>query len=225
MSKALLFDVNETLLDLGQLTPLFTRIFRDKTVQQLWFDELLHSSLVCNLTDSYTPFGTLAGSALTKIAQMVNTSITEKAQNEIIGHVRKLPPHPDIIENLNRLQSAGFRLATLTNSSKDMLADQLSHAGIDHFFELQLSVDEVERFKPAPEPYHMAAKRMKVKPEETIMVAAHDWDIQGAMAAGYKGAYIARKQKPYNNSYQKPDISGLDLFEVSDAILNTYSKK
>ncbi len=51
------------------------------------------------------------------------------------------------------------------------------------------------------------------------MVAAHDWDVFGALKAGLKGAYIARKGKPYNTSYQRPNIFDSDLTSVTDRIL------
>ena len=95
---------------------------------------------------------------------------------------------------------------------------QLENAGLIELFDHVLSVDEVGRFKPAPEPYLMAAERLGVEPGEMRMVAAHDWDVWGAMRAGCAAAYIARGDAPFAVG-EPPDVVGADLAEVAEAIL------
>ena len=51
------------------------------------------------------------------------------------------------------------------------------------------------------------------------MIAAHDWDIAGAINADCQTAYIAREGKVYNALYKKPDISGKHLNEVAEKII------
>ncbi|MEO8424238.1 MAG: HAD-IA family hydrolase, partial [Actinomycetota bacterium] len=116
------------------------------------------------------------------------------------------------------LRSAGFPLATLTNSSHDLARAQLAHAGLTGWFDHVLSVEDVRRYKPAPEPYLMAAERLDVRPEGLRMVAAHDWDVWGAMRAGCAAAYVARNQAPFMLGHA-PDLVGPDLGAVVEAIL------
>ena len=118
-----------------------------------------------------------------------------------------------------RLRTAGFRLATLTNSAPAVLGDQISYAGLSDYFELLISVDEVRAFKPAPEPYHMAASKLRVDVEQVRLIAAHDWDVLGALRAGFRGAFIARGVRTYHPLYDKPDVIGPDLNKVTDQIL------
>jgi 2-haloacid dehalogenase len=133
--------------------------------------------------------------------------------------LRELPPHPDVGPSLERLRTAGLRLATLTNSSPGMVSAQLANAGLQDFFEQLLSVEEVRRFKPAPEPYWMAASKLGVPVDQLRLVAAHDWDVHGALHAGCQGAYIARRGRLYHHRYTQPDIMGSDLLQVTDRIL------
>ncbi|NIQ54638.1 MAG: HAD-IA family hydrolase, partial [Gemmatimonadetes bacterium] len=86
----------------------------------------------------------------------------------------------DVPAGLDRLRAAGFRLATLTNGSTDAVADQLAAAGIADRFERSISVDEIGRFKPAPEVYLHAAAVLDVDVDRALLVAAHDWDVVGA---------------------------------------------
>jgi 2-haloacid dehalogenase len=219
MSRVIVFDVNETLLDLKNLRPHFERLFGDQAVIQQWFSLLLHSSLVSTLGDDYHDFGSLAGAALEMLAARHEVSLGESDRSVIVRGMEQLPPHPDVKDSLERLRSAGFRLATLTNSSRSMVGAQMDNANLSEYFDVQLSVDEVRRFKPAPEVYQMAASRLGVQCEQVRLVAAHDWDVFGALRAGCAGAFVARAGRTYHPLYQAPDIAGPDMAAVTNQIL------
>jgi 2-haloacid dehalogenase len=219
MDRIILFDVNETLLDLSVLRPHFDRVFGDSSVIQEWFSLLLHSSTVSTLVDAYHDFGTLAASALQVVAARRGMDLAEDERGAILGTIRKLPAHPDVIPSLQRLRAAGFRLATLTNSAPAVVADQISFAGLSEFFEQLITVDEVRAYKPAPEPYHLAASKLGVGVEQVRLIAAHDWDVFGALRAGCRAGFIARGGRIYHPLFVEPDIMGPDLNKVTDQIL------
>ena len=133
--------------------------------------------------------------------------------------MRRLPPHPEIRQSLERLRGAGLRLATLTNSTAEVGEAQLVNAGLRDLFELALSADAVRRLKPAPQPYRMAAERLGVEPGDVRLVAAHAWDVAGALRAGCATAFVARPGKVLDPLVPRPDIVGADLREVADRIL------
>lgn len=218
MARVLVFDVNETLLDLGALREPFARAFGDAAVLGEWFARLLHGSLVATVTDTYEDFGSIGRRALDAVASRRNRELEVAERDAIFGTMRELPAHPEVSEALSRLRSAGLPLATLTNSSQEMAHTQLEHAGILEHFDQVLSVEGVRRYKPAPEPYLMAADRLGVAPSEMRMVAAHDWDVWGAMRAGCAAAYVARSSAPFVLG-QPPELTGRDLSAVADAIL------
>lgn len=219
MPKVLLFDVNETLLNLSPLEPIFRRVFNKPNIMQGWFALLLHSSLVTTLTSSYTDFGSLAGTALDLIASQNATPLGIQDRNEILNTMRSLPPHPDVPLGLERLSAAGFRLATLTNSPSSVLRAQMTNSRLFDYFEQLISVDEVQQYKPASAPYQISAEKLGVEIHEIRMIAAHDWDVFGALRAGCLGAFIARQGKPYHPLYDKPGIVGTNLIDVAEQIL------
>lgn len=218
MPRSLVFDLNETLLDLAALRDPFARAFGDPSPMGEWFARLLHGSLVATLTDSYESFTAIARRALEAVASRRGHDLRADQRVEILGAMLELPAHPEVPDALSRLRSAGFPLAALTNSSSDMARAQLDHAGILELFDRVLSIDEVRRYKPAPEPYHLAAARLGVDPADIRMVAAHDWDVWGAMKAGCAAAYVARTAQPFTLG-PPPDVTGPDLTTVADAIL------
>jgi 2-haloacid dehalogenase len=144
--------------------------------------------------------------------------LDQTEQDAILGTMLRLPAHAEVPGALSRLRAAGFPLATLTNSTPEMVVAQLESAGILDLFDEVLSVHEVRRYKPDPEPYLMAAERLGVRPSDIRMVAAHDWDMWGATRAGCAAAYVARTDVPFVIG-SPPDVVGPDLSAVADAIL------
>jgi len=197
VARVLVFDVNETLLDLAALRGPFARAFGDAAPMAEWFARLLHGSLVATVTDTYEDFASIERRALDAVASRRGRELQAAERDAILGTMLELPAHPEVPDALSRLRSVGFPLATLTNSLPEMARVQLEHAGILELFGEVLSVEEVRRYKPAPEPYHMAAQRLGVEPSDVRMVAAHDWDVWGAMRAGCAAAYVARTAVPF----------------------------
>ena len=221
MKKSIVFDVNETLLDLKSLDPHFERIFGSASVRTSWFGQVLRNSLVATVTGQYEDFGKIAASALTMTAQLHEVKLSEEDRAEIMAGIQSLPPHPDVREGLERLSSTGFRLFTLTNSPPRVVEAQLQNAGLAGFFEKSFSVDAIQRFKPDAEVYRMTAKELGVTADEVRLVAAHDWDVAGALLAGCAAAFIARPGHVLNPAMPQPDIIGKDLVEVADKIIAT----
>jgi 2-haloacid dehalogenase len=220
MRRVQVFDVNETLLDLAGLDPQFERVFGDAGVRRLWFSQLIQSALVATVTGAYRTFGEIALAALAMTAEQAGVELRDTDRDAIAGQLRRLPAHPEVPAALERLRGAGFRLAALTNSTEAVARAQLEHAGIIGSFEQVLSADTVRRLKPAPEPYLLAAERMGVPVGEVRLVAAHAWDVAGAIRAGCAAAFVARPGKVLDPLAEPPpDVVGADLAEVADRIL------
>jgi 2-haloacid dehalogenase len=219
MARICVFDVNETLLDLGALDPHFERVFGDASTRQAWFGQFLSLWLTEMLTGEYTNFGTIGGGALEMVAERQGVDLSGQDKQRILDEMQELPPHPEVEENLGHLRDAGLRLAALTNSTQQVADTQIANSGLRDYFEQVLSADTVQRLKPAPEPYRMAAKSMGVEVGQVRLVAAHAWDVVGAMRAGCAAAFVARPGMVLNPLAARPDVVGADLREVADQIL------
>lgn len=224
MREVLVFDVNETLLDLDALQPLFMESFGDRSVMAEWFGLMLRLSLVATITRTYRPFDVLGREALEATARNHQLSLDSAVYEAIIHQLLNLPPHPDVEPALTRLQEAGYRLAALTNSAPAALASQMKASGLGKFFERTMSVEAVRLFKPAPETYQYAARQLKIPISQMRLVAAHDWDVLGALRAGAKAVFIARKGKTLGNSAEIPDLITPDLKEMAHELLNSQSQ-
>jgi 2-haloacid dehalogenase len=223
MPRICVFDVNETLLDLGALDPHFERIFGDASTRQAWFGQFLALWLTETVTGVYTDFGTIGGSALEMVAERQGVNLSDEDKQQILSGMQELPPHPEVHESLSRLREAGIRLAALTNSTQQVADAQIENAGLQGNFEQVLSADTVKRLKPAPEPYRMAADTFGVKVGQIRLVAAHAWDVAGAIRAGCAAAFVARTGMVLNPLVERPDVVGADLREVADRIIEVES--
>jgi 2-haloacid dehalogenase len=221
----ILFDMNETVLDLAVLKPGFKAAFGDEAVTATWFSMLLHTSTVCALTGVKADFATLADAMLDSIAARQGVELADQERDEILDGFTSLPPHADVRPALTRLRSAGYRTAAFTNSSLDLVTRQIENAGLTKYFDDTVSVGETGSFKPDGRVYRFAAKRLNRQVDECRLIAAHDWDTHGALTAGMLAAYIDRSGAPYHPLYKRPDVHATTMDAVIEQIIEADSDK
>jgi len=218
-AKVIFFDVNGTLLDMSKVKKAIIKAFGNKQAFNQWFLLLLQHSLVDTVTASYHGFGVIGDAALDMTAAMLQEKPLKPAKKqEILALMHELDVYPDVPAGLEILLQAGYRLIALTNSTQSGLDQQLKQAGIIGYFEQGLSVDSVQRYKPHPDTYHMAARQAGVAPSAAIMIAAHGWDIAGALHAGMKAGYIARPPQTLYPLAPNPTYSGKTLVEIAQQL-------
>jgi 2-haloacid dehalogenase len=191
--KLLFFDVNETLLDLNAMKAVIGEALGSRPeLLPLWFTTMLHSSLVVTLADQYKDFGELGVAALLMVARNHGIILSPETAKQAVSVIRSLPAHPDVRPALEALKGEGFRMVTLTNSSQAAVDAQMHNAGLTDLFEQRLSVQEVQLFKPHSHVYRWGANKLGFAPEDCMLVAAHGWDVAGAVWAGCRAAFISR---------------------------------
>ena len=219
VARVLLFDVNETLLDLRVLDPVFERAFGDASVRRQWFGLVLRNAMALTITGDYQDFVAVGDASLDMVAQQHGVALGERERRSIRETMGNLPAHDDVLVTLKRLHGAGFRMAALTNSPLGAASRQLGNGGIAPFLDRIMSVEACRKFKPAAEAYQYAAATLGVPASEICMVAAHDWDIAGAMRAGCAGAYLLRPGRVLNPLYPAPDIAETDFHRLAERII------
>ncbi len=214
--SVIVFDVNETLIDIESIAPFFENKFGDRRILREWFNQLILYSNAITLSSYYQTFFTLGQGVLEMLGRIYGVSIKPADVEELRTRMLSMPAHKDVPEGLRLLKEAGFRLMTLTNSPPDKTGSPLEHAGLAHFIERQFSIDSVRRFKPAPQVYHLVAEVLEVPTSAICLVAAHTWDTIGAQSCGLSAGLIARKGNaplPVNGLPQPqavaPDLPGV----------------
>lgn len=219
----IVFDVNETLLDLETLRPTFDRIFTDPAAMRLWFAGLITYSEALTLAGVYVPFTEIGAAVLKMLAATRGIAITDGDGAELTERFASMPPHPEVPGALRRLREHGFRLFTLTDNTLEISGHQLEKAGVIDLFERRFSVDEtVRRHKPAPEAYHSVAATLDVDPGDICLIACHTWDTIGALGAGWQAALILREGNAPLDVGPQPNYIGDDLDVIATQLIERY---
>ncbi len=218
-TQIIVFDVYETILDIEVLNPFFQSTFGNARIMREWFAELILYSQALTLSGNYNDFNKLAMAVLDMFAKARAVTLEKNDVAYFLNIMRKLPAHNDVLQALDMLRDAGFRMVTLTNSPAATSKLLLDQAKLSGYFEKQFSVDSVKKFKPSPDAYQMVATNLGVTLNQLRLVSAHTWDTLGATGAGCLSALVVR---PYNAPLgigAQPDIVDVDLIEVAQKII------
>jgi 2-haloacid dehalogenase len=208
---AVVFDVNETLSDLEPLRDVFAELGAPRGLLDVWFASTLRDGFALTAAGAYAPFREVALAVLRGL-------LDDRAAQRILVRFTELDVHPDVPDGMRRLAGAGVRLATLSNGSADVAERLLQRAGLSDLVERRLSVDEVRRWKPAPEPYLHAARALGLAPDACTLVAVHPWDIDGAAKAGMQTAWLNRSEAHYPSVFTPPTHTMTSLEDLAERL-------
>lgn len=212
-----LLDVNETLLDLRGLQPVFDDLGLPDGMP-VWFALTLRNGFALAASGDSRSFADVARDALVSIAP---DRLTAREGDVLLDAFGCLKPHPDVEPGLRALAEAGVPAMTLTVGSADVVASIFDRHGLGNLVAGHLSAADLGRWKPAPAPYLAGCLALGMQPSEVTMVAAHSWDLHGAHRAGLRTAWIARDGKQPSTLFTAPNISGTDLPSVAAKIVGS----
>lgn len=223
--EVILFDINETVLNLESLKPKFEVIFGSPDSLSLWFSKLLHASTVCIATGVRSTFSELANTTLKALAEYYGCKLSEEKRDELLLSFASLPAHKDIKGSLSRLRSSGFKIVAFSNSSIELISNQMKNSGLLNFFDQIISVEETGSFKPNKDVYAFVASVLNEPVDNLRLIATHDWDTHGALSVGLQAAYINRSGIEYNPLYIKPKIIMDTMDGIVDKIIEENMQK
>ena len=215
----IVFDVNETLLDLEALAPTFERIFGEKGAMRLWFDDLILYSAALTVAGCYVPFTDIGSAVMKMLADTRGIKIDDKDKKTLTEKFSTMPPYPEVPAALRKLRDAGFRLFTLTDNLLDVQTRQLEHGGIVDLFERRFSADGAKHHKPSRKAYAYVETELAAQPSQLCLIACHTWDTLGAVAAGWEAALIKRVGNDVLGVGPQPQIVGNDLNDVTNQLI------
>ena len=216
--RLLIFDVNETLLDLKPLARRINAVLSNELAFELWFSTLLQYSLVETLSGKHQDFSKIAKATFKMTAAKFKKVFAEDEIDNILSLITKLPAHSDVTKSLASLKNQNYTLVALTNGNAQVAKEQLAFAEIAMYFDRIFSVDEVAAFKPSAKPYQYVLSEMQIDPADALLVAAHGWDITGAQRARLKTAFIGREGKFKYPLAEKPTFDCKGLTELVERL-------
>jgi 2-haloacid dehalogenase len=144
---------------------------------------------------------------------------TDRAELVEVWHAMNV--WPDFPDALARLRTR-YRVVVLTVMSFSVVLDSSRHAGIT--WDGILSGEFMNQYKPEREAYLEAAERIRIAPENVMMVAAHPGDLRASMNAGFRTAYVQSKlDEPFGTDDQGADdfdIVAADFTDLADQLVD-----
>jgi 2-haloacid dehalogenase len=210
-------DVNETLTDLRPLTGRLEEVGAPAHLLETWFAGVLRDGMALTLAGSYASFPELAGTTMRDLlaARLPAGADHDHAATHVLAGLAELPLHADVVAGVKALRTAGMRVIALTNGLADSASAVLERGGVARLLDAVLSVDAVQRWKPAREPYLYAARSCGVAPDAMMLAAVHPWDVHGAQRAGLRGAWVNRDGRAYPPALGAPDLQARDFVELA----------
>jgi 2-haloacid dehalogenase len=215
--ELVVLDVNETLFALTPVARRMGEVGLDGHLEG-WFARILRDGFAAASAGRFVPFVALARHHLGALLE-ASASDVEAAVDHVLAGFDEVAPHPDVEPGLRLLHEAGVPAVALTNGSAGITDAFLDRHGLTPFVAGVHDVGEVERWKPAPEPYEHVLHRYGVAPARAVMVAVHPWDLFGAANVGLRTAWIDRGGEPYPASFGAPSVRGAGLDEVVRSLL------
>ncbi len=212
--KAFAFDVIGTLFAIDSLEEKLKAAGLPDGSLKIWFPRVLRDAFALEVAGQYKTFAEVASGALEVLLRENKIEPDKGWIDDVINAFAKLPSHPDVQPAFRMLREAGLPIFALTNGSVETTKKLFANSGLEDQVEQFISIDAVKHWKPAAAVYLHAAKIARVKPEELALVAAHDWDINGAGRAGLTTGYVAREQPICSPAMKQADVAGQSLTEV-----------
>ncbi len=212
----MLLDVFETVLQVEALSARFTDVGRPDHEWELFFTRTLRDGMALTLAGGVVPFAEVARAAL---RTTTGHQLSEEALEHVLSGFRELPPHPDVEPALVALARARVPVHAFTHGSAAVAGDALDRAGLRIHLRGVLSTEDIRSFKPPARVYQWASRQVQVPEDRVALVAAHSWDVHGAVRAGLVGGLATRLEGAVPAVVAPPHVAAHRLDTVVEQLL------
>ncbi|MBI2651023.1 TIGR02253 family HAD-type hydrolase [Candidatus Woesearchaeota archaeon] len=215
MIKAVIFDLDNTLIDFLKMKRLSCSAAIDAMIGAGL--SVKHDEAIKMLFELYDKYGleekTIFQKFLKKVAGKIDYKILA---NGVVAYRRVrtgfLEPYPNVDYVLLKLKSKGIKLAIVTDAPKLKAWIRLASIKLTNYFDVVVAFEDTERLKPSKLPFKAALKKLKLNPEECLMVG--DWperDIKGAKSLGMKTCFARYGNPKVKKSYADYEITDIRM--------------
>ena len=213
--RVILLDVYETLLDMTDVEKRVNNLLDNKRGYRMWFELFMQYCFVDNCTVQFNSFASIAKATLQMAAKTFGEKVNDEAIGGLLELLNHLPVKEHVQEGLSLLHDNGYRIAALTNSPQQIVTNRMERTGLVSYFEVVLSAEHVQKYKPSIEVYEWAAAKLGVALNEILLVSAHGWDIAGGANAGMQTAYLKQPDEMLYPLAPPPNIIASDLEDLA----------
>lgn len=215
-TRIIFFDVVETVFSLAPLDDKLAEFNLPSGTGRLLFAQLLRDAFALSAMGVFHTFPEIAKATLTVLLHSLGHKADETVLKDILSVFSQLPLHNDVKPALEKLKSSDCQAVLLTNGSRTNTEKLVRENGIEHLVDDVVSVEDFGIWKPQTALYRQAALKYSCAPENALLVAAHAWDVHGALCAGFHGIWIQRQELLYHPLMGSPDEQVTNLVDAAD---------
>lgn len=204
MVKAILFDVDGTLLDTAEfILQAFEHSLKHQGINDVKRQHLIEK-MGPTLTGMYE-----------SLAPHADQEQFVKSHRDFQGKNLELSkPFPHVPEVLKQISEKGIKIGAVTSRSNENSILTLEMADIKDYFEIIVSFEDVTKHKPDPEGIFMALKYMDIRPVDAMMVGDTYVDIEAGKSAGVKTVGITHGMRGDDVKTSNPDYLISNISEL-----------
>ena len=192
---------------LAAVWPKLSEIWRQKQLQYSWLRAI---------TKEHCPFWDVTQDGLDFAMEALGLSDDLLLREELLALYWELAAYPEVPKMLATLKAQGYKTATLSNGSPDMLKGAVQSAGLEILLDAVLSVDSVGVFKPNAKVYQMVPDHFGCSKGQVLFVSSNGWDAAGASGFGFQTAWVNRAGDPVDRLPSTPHHILSDLTTIPD---------
>ena len=201
--EAFVFDAYGTLFDVHSVMRRCEDLFpgRHEALSRLWRAKQLEYTWLRSLMRRYAPFSTVTREALAHACKALGLELTAERMEALMAEYNMLSLYAEVPKALSSF--GGMKKAILSNGSPDMLEPLVAQSGLE--LDAVISVDELKVYKPAPQVYELAPRKLGVAKERIGFVSSNCWDALGAKSFGFTVFWVNRARAPLDRLGFEPD--------------------
>lgn len=219
-SAALAFDLYGTLVDPIRIWKQLESYVPERAlrVAELWRQKQLEYSFRLTAMERYQDFEQITRLALDYALAASGQELDVAEKDALMAQYDDLERFADVEPGLRRLRDAGCAMVVFSNGTLRMIATLMDAAGLHPYFDGIVSVDELRRFKPAPQVYQLAAQRLGRPIGETRLISSNPFDVIGAESAGMQAAWVDRSGGVFDTLGPRPALVVRDLVQLAEEL-------
>ena len=210
------FDIIGTCFSLDKLQQQLIELGAPAETTKLWFAQSLRDAFALSHAGGYQPLKEVLQAELPRTLKLLEVELDSDQRSQVIEQLSQLELNQSAEAAFKLLAETGYRIVALTNGSKSATEKLLERAGVQQYFSQVYSCDAIALTKPHQDVYKMVETDNL---DRTWLVAAHAWDIMGAIRVGMRTAFVTQLEKDYLDVYPQPQIRAENLLEAALQII------
>ncbi len=202
--KGMIFDMDGTVVDtIENDFKAWNKVFKEHDIDFSYEDFVMMSGV--KGTELVKKYLNLPDEELVAFVKRKNDyffSISEKNGLKLMPHVSRL---------LSYIKAASYKTALATGGNAEKVKFILNHVNLETYFDEIVTSDDLERGKPDPEIFLMAAKKLGIKPSEALVWEDAPLGVQAAKNGNFKCVAITASQK-----------GGKKGLEIADKLIDSF---